>query len=176
MKQVFYVPMSANTTDNEKEINFAITKLEHDFKLEWLTDLIKATDANKYMLVYEKSEGSGSASPSIGVKVIQGSQDMVKTEKIINDALLEMELDEDKNFLSICNPAEFMYIILYENKSGNLPRVKIINNPSDVKAASRRISMFLQQLDDDPEWKLEPFDSFMLNKNHNMMILFSSTR
>jgi hypothetical protein len=69
-----------------------------------------------------------------------------------------------------------MYIILYENKSGNLPRVKIINNPSDVKAASRRISMFLQQLDDDPEWKLEPFDSFMLNKNHNMMILFSSTR
>lgn len=173
MKQVFYVPMSANTVDNEKEINFAITKLEHDFKLEWLTDLIKATDANKYMLVYEKSEGSGSASPSIGVKVIQGSQDMVKTEKIINDAMLEMEMDEDKNFLSICNPAEFMYIILYENKAGEFPRVKIINNPSDTKAASRRISMFLQQLDDDPDWGLQPFDSFMLNKNHNMMILFS---
>lgn len=174
MKQVFYIPMSANVVDIEKEINYAITKLEHDFKLEWLTELIKAPDASKYMLVFEKSEGAGSATPSIGVRVIQGSQDMLKTEEIINNALKELELDEDKDFISICNPAEFVYIILYENKGGEFPRVKIIPNPADPKAASRKMSMFLQQLDDDPDWELQPYDSFMLNKNHNMMILFSA--
>lgn len=172
MKQVFYIPISANVIDIEKEINNAIANLELKFKLEWLTELIKAPDASKYMLVFDKTDGAGSSSPSIGVRVIQGSQDRIKTEEIINNALKELELDEDKNFLSISNPAEFVYIILYENTAGEFPRVKIIPNPPDPKAGSKNVSMLLQMLDDDLDWGLTPYDSIMLNKNYDMMILF----
>lgn len=173
MKRVFYIPISASEKDTEKAINDAITKLEADFKIEWIVDLIKAPDASKYMLVFEQSDGAGSSSPAIGVRVIQGSQNKVKTEQMINDTLKELELDEDKNFISICHPAEFMYIILYENTAGEFPRVKIIPNPSDPRAGSRKISALLQILDDDPDWDLQPYDSFMLDKD-NMIILFSA--
>lgn len=172
MKQVFYIPMSIKESDMEIEINRAIAKLEHDMKLEWLTDLIKAPDASKYMLVFEKSDGAGSVSPSIGVKVIQGSQNKITTEKLLNDTFMELEASEDKNFISICHPSEFAYIILYENKAGTFPRVKIIPNPPDPRAGSRKISMFLEMLDDDPNWELQPYDSFMLDKD-NMIILFA---
>lgn len=172
MKQVFFIPMPVKQEDIEKEINKAITKLEHDFKLEWYTELIKAPDASKYMLVFEQEEGAGSASPTIGVKVVQGSQNKITTERMLNEIFLEMETDEDKNFISLCHPSEFIYIILFEYKAGVFPRVKIIPNPADPKAGSRKASMFLQRLDDDPDWELQPYDSFMLDKD-SMMILFA---
>lgn len=172
MKQVFYIPISSNAEDTEFKINEAITKISKDFSIEWLINLCKSTDNNKYMLVGEKEDGTGVATPEIGVKVITSSQDMRKTEDIINNTLLEMELDEDKNFISICRPSEFIYIILYEYKAGSFPRVKIIPNPADPYIGSRRISMLLNILDDDPEWKLQPYDSFMIDKD-NMIILFS---
>lgn len=172
MKQVFYIPMPIKESDIEKEINNAISKLEYDFKLEWLVDLIKAPDASKFMLVFEKEDGAGSATPSIGVRVIQGSQNKITTEKMLNDTLLELESDEDKSFISLCHPSEFVYIILFEYKAGDFPRVKIIPNPADPKAGSRKASAFLQALDDDENWDLQPYDSFMLDKD-NMIILFS---
>lgn len=173
MKQVYYVPISTNAKDTENKINETISKISEAFKVEWFTNLCKATDANKYMLFAEKDpDSTGTATPDIGVKVITGSQNIHKTEAIINDTFTEMELDEDKNFISICHPSEFIYIILYENKSGTFPRVKLIHNPADPHAGSRRVSMMLQALDDDTDWGLEPYDSFMIDKD-NMIILFS---
>ena len=92
---------------------------------------------------------------------------------MLNDTFKELELDEDKDFISLCHPSEFVYIILYENKAGTFPRVKIIPNPADPRAGSRKISMFLQMLEDDPDWDLEPYDSFMLDKD-NMILLFDA--
>ena len=65
-----------------------------------------------------------------------------------------------------------IYIILFEYKAGAFPRSKIIPNPADPKAGSRKASMFLQRLDDDPEWELQPYDSMILDKD-NMIIFYS---
>ena len=171
MKQVFLIPMSLNEKDNEDRINKAIYKIGKDNSVTWLADLIKALDSDKYMLVADKEETKGTETPEIGVKVIQGSQNMSKTEEIINDALREMEFEE-KSFISICHPAEHMYIILFEYKAGTNPRVKIVNNPADPYIGSRNLSTILQSLDEDDSWGLEPYDSFMLDKD-NMIILFN---
>ena len=99
---------------------------------------------------------------------------LIITEKIINDTLAEMETDEDepKSFISISRPSEFMYIILFEYKAGTNPRVKIINNPADPYIGSRRMNTLFETLDNDDTWGLEPYDSFMIDKE-NLMILFS---
>jgi hypothetical protein len=174
MKQVYLVPMSLNEKDNEEKINEAILKIGKDNAVTWLAGLIKALDANKYMLVAEKEDSKGTDTPEIGVKVIRGSQDMRKTEDIINDTLLEMEIaeDEPKSFISICHPSEYMYIILFEYKAAKNPRVKIVKNPANPVSGSRSLSMILQLLDEDDKWGLQPYDSFMLDDN-NMIILFS---
>ena len=91
---------------------------------------------------------------------------------MINNTFKEMELDEDKNFLSISHPSEFVYIILYENKAGDFPRVKIIPNPADPLVGSQNATFFFQALDEDEEWNgLQPFDSFMMDKE-SMIVLF----
>lgn len=171
MKQVYLIPMSLNEKDNEDKINEAILKIGKDSSVNWLTNLIKSLDADKYMLVAEKEDSEGTLTPQIGVKVIRGSQNMATTEKIINDTLLELELDE-KSFISISRPSEYMYIILFEYKAGKNPRVKIIKNPADAFIGSRNISTILQNLDEDEEWGLQPYDSFMIDKD-NMIMLFS---
>ena len=171
MKQVYLIPMSLNEKDNENKINEAIQKIGKDSSITWLANLIKSLDEDKYMLVAEKEEGEGTLTPEIGVKVIRGSQDMLKTEKIINKTLLELELEE-KSFISISRPSEFMYIILFEYKAGKNPRVKIVKNPADPYIGSRNLSMILQNLDNDDEWGLQPYDNFMIDDD-NMIILFS---
>lgn len=171
MKQVYLIPMSRNEKDNERTINEAIYKIGKDSSVTWLGDLIKALDDSKYMLVAEKENATGTETPEIGVRVIRGSQNMVKTEEIINEELKQMELDE-KSFISICRPSEYTYIILFEYKAGTNPRVKIIPNPADPYAGSRKLSAFFEMLDKDDNWGLEPYDSFMLD-DKNMIILFS---
>ena len=171
MKQVFLIPMSLNEKDNEDRINKAIYKIGKDNSVTWLADLIKALDSDKYMLVADKEDTKGTETPEIGVKVIRGSQNIAKTEEIINDTLREMEFEE-KSFISICHPAEHMYIILFEYKADTNPRVKIIKNPADPYIGSRNLSTILQTLDEDDSWGLEPYDSFMLDKD-NMIILFN---
>ena len=174
MKQVFLIPMSLDEKITEDKINEAIYMIGKDISVTWLTELIKPLDGSKYILVAEKEESTGTETPTIGVKVIHGSQDMLKTEKIINDTLAEMETDEDepKSFISISHPSEFMYIILLEYKAGTNPRVKIVPNPADPMSGSRKISTFLKKLDNDEEWGLQPYNSFMLDSK-NMIILFS---
>ena len=115
MKQVFLIPMSLDEKTTEDKINEAIYMIGKDISVTWLTELIKPLDDSKYMLVAEKEETKGTETPTIGVKVIRGSQDMLKTEKIINDTLAEMKTDEDepKSFISICNFSAF--------KSSNIP-------------------------------------------------------
>ena len=176
MKQVFLISMSLDEKTTEDRINEAIYMIGKDSSVTWLTDLIKPLDDSKYMLVAEKEETKGTETPTIGVKVIRGSQDMLKTEKIINDTLAEMETDEDepKSFISISRPSEFMYIILFEYKAGTNPRVKIVSNPADPYIGSRKLSTFLKKLDEDDEWGLQPYDSFMLDEN-NLIILFSES-
>jgi hypothetical protein len=169
---VYYVPISPKAHITESNINDIISKMERAYQVEWIVELIKPVDADKYMLVGEKLDGSGTLSPSIGVKVIELSQDKAKTEEMINNTFKEMELDGDKNFLSISHPSEFVYIILYENKAGDFPRVKIIPNPTDPLAGSQNATFFFQALDEDEEWNgLQPFDSFMLDKE-SMIVLF----
>lgn len=174
MKQVFLISMSLDEKTTEDKINEAIYMIGKNTSVTWLTELIKPLDDSKYMLVAEKEETKGTETPTIGVKVIRGSQDMLKTEKIINDTLTEMETDEDepKSFISISHPSEFMYIILFEYKAGTNPRVKIVPNPVDPMSGSRKLSALLERLDEDDEWGLQPYDSFMLDEN-NLIILFS---
>jgi len=171
MKQVYYVPMSSREKHIEDDINKAISTLERAYNLEWLTNLIKAPDDSKFMLIFEREDGTGSSTPSIGVKVIQGSQNKITTEDMINNTMKQLELDGDKSFISLLHPAEFVYIILFEYKSGKFPRIKIVPNPTDPKQGSKQLSMLLNILDEDEEWDLQPFDSFMLDKT-SMIILF----
>ena len=172
MKQVFLIPMSSIEKTTEDKINEAIYKIGKNSDVTWLTNLIKPLDDSKYMLVGEVEETTGTETPDIGVKVIRGSQDIIKTEQIINDVLLEMDKDKDKTFIAISHPSEFMYIILYECKAGKNPRVKIISDPADPYIGSRRLSTMLQKLDEDESWGLQPYDSFMIDEK-NLIILFS---
>lgn len=170
MKQVYLIPMSRYEDENEKVINDAIYRIGKDSSVTWLADLIKALDDSKYMLVADKEETSGSETPEIGVRVIRGSQNMLKTEEIINEELKEMD-EDSKSFISICHPSEFMYIILFEYKAGTNPRVKIVPNPADAYIGSRKLTDFFERLDEDDSWDLEPYDSFMLD-DKNLIILF----
>ena len=172
MKLVSYVPCSKKALLTEQKINEYISHFERNGVCTWLTNLIKVVDSEKYMLVLDREDGAGSQSPAIGVRVIETSEDTSKTEEIINDTFREMELDEDKNFVSISRLSEFIYIILYENKAGTFPRAKIFKNPIDPLAGSTSMSFTLQTLDDDDQWDLQPFDSFMIDKE-NMIMLFS---
>lgn len=172
MKQVFLIPMSSIEKTTEDKINEAIYKIGKNSDVTWLTNLIKPLDDSKYMLVGEVEETTGTETPDIGVKVIRGSQDIIKTEQIINDVLLEMDKDKDKTFIAISHPSEFMYIILYECKAGKNPRVKIVSDPTDPYIGSRRLSTMLQKLDEDESWGLQPYDSFMIDEK-NLIILFS---
>lgn len=172
MKQVFLIPISSIEKTTEDKINEAIYKIGKNSDVTWLTDLIKPLDDSKYMLVGEVEETAGTETPDIGVKVIRGSQDIIKTEQIINDVLLEMDKDKDKTFIAISHPSEFMYIILYECKAGKNPRVKIVSDPADPYIGSRRLSTMLQKLDEDESWGLQPYDSFMIDEK-NLIILFS---
>lgn len=170
MKQVYLIPMSRYEDENEKVINDAIYRIGKDSSVTWLADLIKALDDSKYMLVADKEETTGSETPEIGVRVIRGSQNMLKTEEIINEELKEMD-EDNKSFISICHPSEFMYIILFEYKAGTNPRVKIVPNPADAYIGSRKLTDFFERLDEDDSWDLEPYDSFMLD-DKNLIILF----
>jgi len=170
MKQVYLIPMSRYEDENEKVINDAIYRIGKDSSVTWLADLIKALDDSKYMLVADKEETAGSETPEIGVRVIRGSQNMLKTEEIINEELKEMD-EDNKSFISICHPSEFMYIILFEYKAGTNPRVKIVPNPADAYIGSRKLTDFFERLDEDDSWGLEPYDSFMLD-DKNLIILF----
>lgn len=170
MKQVYLIPMSRYEDENEKVINDAIYRIGKDSSVTWLADLIKALDDSKYMLVADKEETSGSETPEIGVRVIRGSQNMLKTEEIINEELKAMD-EDSKSFISICHPSEFMYIILFEYKAGTNPRVKIVPNPADAYIGSRKLTDFFERLDKDDSWGLEPYDSFMLD-DKNLIILF----
>lgn len=170
MKQVYLIPMSRYEDENEKVINDAIYRIGKDSSVTWLADLIKALDDSKYMLVADKEETVGSETPEIGVRVIRGSQNMLKTEEIINEELKKMD-EDSKSFISICHPSEFMYIILFEYKAGTNPRVKIIPNPADAYIGSRKLTDFFERLDEDDSWDLEPYDSFMLD-DKNLIILF----
>lgn len=172
MKRVYYVSLSSKPEDIETGINDAIAKIEHDYTLDWLTDLFIAPDASKFQLVFEQSGTVGTDEPSIGVKVVAGSQNMHTTEELLNEAFLELSAGEDKGFLNIFHPSEFVYIILYENKAGEFPRVKITPNPAEPKIGGVRMSNFFQFLDDDEEWDLQPYECIMLDKN-NMLILFA---
>lgn len=170
MKQVYLIPMSRYENENEKVINDAIYRIGKDSSVTWLADLIKALDDSKYMLVADKEETAGSETPEIGVRVIRGSQNMLKTEEIINEELKAMD-EDSKSFISICHPSEFMYIILFEYKAGTNPRVKIVPNPADAYIGSRKLTDFFERLDKDDSWDLEPYDSFMLD-DKNLIILF----
>ena len=170
MKQVYLIPMSRYEDENEKVINDAIYRIGKDSSVTWLADLIKALDDSKYMLVADKEETSGSETLEIGVRVIRGSQNMLKTEEIINEELKKMD-EDSKSFISICHPSEFMYIILFEYKAGTNPRVKIVPNPADAYIGSRKLTDFFERLDEDDSWDLEPYDSFMLD-DKNLIILF----
>ena len=170
MKQVYLIPMSSYEDENEKVINDAIYRIGKDSSVTWLADLIKALDDSKYMLVADKEETTGSETPEIGVRVIRGSQNMLKTEEIINEELKEMD-EDNKSFISICHPSEFMYIILFEYKAGTNPRIKIVPNPADAYIGSRKLTDFFERLDEDDSWDLEPYDSFMLD-DKNLIILF----
>lgn len=85
MKQVFLVPMSLDEKTTEDRINEAIYMIGKNNSVTWLANLIKSLDDSKYMLAVEKEETTGTETPEIGVKVIRGSQDMIITEKIINE-------------------------------------------------------------------------------------------
>ena len=148
MKQVYLIPMSRYEDENEKVINDAIYRIGKDSSVTWLADLIKALDDSKYMLVADKEETTGSETPEIGVRVIRGSQNMLKTEEIINEELKKMD-EDNKSFISICHPSEFMYIILFEYKAGTNPRVKIVPNPADAYIGSRKLTDFFERLDED---------------------------
>ncbi len=171
MKYVKYVKISQDCLKTQHIINDEIQKIAYSSNVTFLTDLCKASDPYKYMLVYEKKLGLGTVNPTIGVKVVKGSENMQETEDRINSVFEYLRNRSDLNFISISHPSEFMYIILFEYVSGSFPVAKIIPVIGDAFNASISITDFLQELDEDESFGLEPYDSFNINKD-NMLMLF----
>ena len=112
MKKVYLLKLSTEEEKTEMIINQFIEGISRNTVINWLTNLIRPLDSNKFMLVGEVEGASDEpTTPGIGVKVVRGSQNMKETEKILNSALMEMEMDEEepKSFLSIFNPIENMW-------------------------------------------------------------------
>jgi hypothetical protein len=161
----FYVPMSAREKHIEDDINNAIKQLEEAYptKIGWCVDSFAAPDGNKFMLSYhllsdEDEREPGDSFDSCKVKVVKGSQDMKMTEKLLNEALSELD-DGNNKFYHLYHPSEFIYIILYSEDDGNyIPRVKIIPNPvspnqGNISTTNIFATLLPEQLDEN--WSQE---------------------
>ena len=171
MKKVFLVEMSTDEMDNELLINRFIYDIGRRNTVTWLTNLIHPLNADKYMLVAEVDKVTSDTvlTPEIGVKIVRGSQDMSETEDILNEALDELKMS-DRTFLSISNPIEYMYILLYENASTDLhTHVHVLPKPVDCYSGSRYLSNRLQHIEKDNDGELQPYDIVML-KEHMLML------
>lgn len=175
MKKVYLLKLSTEEEKTEMIINQFIEGVSRNAVINWLTNLIRPLDSNKFMLVGEVEGASEEpTTPGIGVKVVRGSQNMKETEKILNSALMELEMDEEepKSFLSIFNPIENMYIILFEYKAiEDHTMLYIRPNPADPVMGSRYLTKELEDISElDPE--CVPYDTVMTFNQENIIFLY----
>lgn len=171
MKETTFVKLSQDHKETQKLINSAIFNIDTTMNVSFLPNLCKVTDPYKYMLVYEHKLGLASVAPSVGVKVVKCSSDMKKTNDQLNEVMSILRNKGNLNFLNISQQDEYTYIILYEYKAGGFPYIKIVPIIEDSYNAKYFIDNVFEDMYEDEMFDLEPFDSFMINKN-NMIILF----
>lgn len=168
-KVVRFIPISQKARDTQMLINTSLFEIEKKSKVQFVPELCKATDPYKFMTVYTETPFTvGSSSPSIGVKVVEGSQDIEETEGILCAVFEELRNSDNRNFVNISQAGDFLYIILFEYKEGTFPIPKIVPIPSDPFNASIYLTNELNDLEEN--LGVVPVDSMQLN-NGNMLLL-----
>lgn len=168
-KVVKFIPISQKARDTQMLINTSLFEIEKKSKVQFVPELCKATDPYKFMTVYTETPFTvGSSSPSIGVKVVEGSQDIEETEELLYMTFEQLRNSDNKNFVNISQAGDFLYIILFEYKEGTFPVPKIVPIPSDPFNASTYLTDELDSLEED--LGVVPVDSIQLN-NGNMLLL-----
>ena len=171
MKETKFVKLSKDPKETQKIINDAILAIDTSINAAFLLDLCKPLDSYTYLLVYEHSLGLASTMPSIGVKVFQVSENANKAEAQINEHMAMLRNRGDLNFISINQLDPLTYVILYEYRSGLFPYIKIFPFIRDPLSAKACLDKELQELDDDEQFGLQPYDMFMIN-SENMLVLY----
>ena len=167
-KVVRFIPISQKARDTQMLINTSLFEIEKKSKVQFVPELCKATDPYKFMTVYTETPFTvGSSSPSIGVKVVEGSQDIEETEEILCTVFEELRNSDNRNFVNISQAGDFLYIILFEYKEGTFPIPKIVPIPSDPFNASIYLTNELNDLEEN--LGVVPVDSMQLN-NGNMLL------
>lgn len=163
MKRSIFIPMSKdNTIKTERTINKILSEYQA------MPDLCTATDPYKYMVVYDDTISHDNMIPDLGVRIVKGSEDFNKTEKKLNKVMEELRLDDNKAFISICNPSDFIYIILYQYKAGYFPIISIVPIIGDLRSAQKYLDKKFEEYD---ELELDLCDHIKLDDNHLMFLL-----
>ena len=169
MKCVKIIPISSNPFDNQILINRAMFEIENNNKVHFIPELCKGIDPYKFMLTYDYDpDGVGVASPTFGVRVIEGSEDMQETEDRLNCAIRDLVLSRNKSFINISRVSEFIYIIFFEYKAGSFPIIRIRNSIYDCGNSSTYLSRTLQDLEEKDG--IVPYDCFNIDPEHIMYL------
>lgn len=169
MKCVRIIPLSAKPQDNQININKIMFELEHNNDITYIPQLCKGMDPYKFMLTYDYNEnGVGVASPSFGVRVVEGSEDIKETESRINCAMRDLLAKGNRSFVNISRVSEFIYIILFEYKSGQFPIVRIRNSIYDCNNSSVYLSRALQDWEENEG--MVPYFFINIDSEHIMYL------
>lgn len=169
MKRVSIIPISKVPKKTQCIINNAIFNLENNYSVKFIPDLCKGLDSNKYMLTYDYDpDGVGVANPSLGVEVVEGSENMEETERRINEAIENLVITKNKSFVNITRVSEFIYIILFEYKSGHFPTIRIRASIKDCSTSSDYLSRELEEWEDEED--IIPFDCFTIDNDYIMYL------
>lgn len=167
-KRVQVIPLSNKALDTQLIINRAIYDIEHNYDVRFIHNLCIALDSYKFMLTYDYDpDGTGVASPSIGVVAVNGSEDMSKTEHQLNCAIQDLILSGDKQFLNIFKVGN-IYIILFEYRAGGFPIIRIKNSINDPTCSSMYLTKELQDMEE--EDGLFPYQSIKIDNDYIMYL------
>lgn len=171
------LPISSDPSKAECMLNQMIYDLQHNYDITIHEDLCGAVDPYKFMIAYQENVGgTGDATASYGVLVIEGAADYCETEKRINDSFLAMMADEDKttSFINITHPSEYMYIAFYKiGGTATWPVVKIKTIASDPIQAGHYMGRSIETWRDDES--LMPYDKVLIDENHILFLCDDST-
>lgn len=166
------LPISSDPVKAEIMLNTMIYDLQHNYDITIHEDLCGALDSYKFMIAYQETlGGTGDATASYGVLVIEGASDYLETEKRINDSFAAMLANEDQStsFINLTHPSEYMYIAFYKiGGTSTWPMIKIKTIVADPIQAGHYIGRSIETWRDDEA--IMPYDKIIIDKNHVLFL------
>lgn len=164
--------ISSDPVKAEHELNDMISIIQKNHDIEVHEDLCGVVDPYKFMFAFKENvNGSGDATPSYGVLVIEGSADYNETEKRINNVFYDMmnNTESPTSFINIARASEFMYVVFIKlGGNGSYPVVKIKTIARDPIPAGYYIEKSLETWKEDEG--IIPYDKLMIDENHIMFL------